>query len=180
MLPNVCCGWQRGNSRFRWFRFHLRQVQTGAVFSSIVANFGPFDLDDIGAEIAQDLCATRSCQNARQIEHANSSERAAHRGLVIFSIIQVFLIKFKKFLAAALAHLFYQFLCANPRPVPIGANIVSIEHPSGESVWGSCTDSGSKDRESYRMKVGDSNHLTGARNVRSCRLGQVGQSIRCI
>jgi hypothetical protein len=82
------------------------KYKRGAVFSSIVANFGPFDLDDIGAEIAQDLCATRSCQNARQIEHANSSERAAHRGLVAFSIIQVFLIKFQKFLAAALAHLF--------------------------------------------------------------------------
>ena len=46
----------------------------------------------IGAEIAQDLCATRSCQNARQIKHANSIEWAAHRSLEIFSIIWEFLI----------------------------------------------------------------------------------------
>ena len=86
----------------------------GAVFSSIVAKFGSFDLDDIGAEIAQDLCATRSCQNARQIKHANSIERAAHRSLETFSIIWEFLIKFLKSCEAVLLHFFVDSFIQSP------------------------------------------------------------------
>ena len=42
-----------------------RLGEPNAGWVATVAMFGSFDLDDIGAEIAQDLCATRSCQNAR-------------------------------------------------------------------------------------------------------------------
>ena len=52
-------------SAFGGFGAIYVEYKGGAVFSSIVATLGSFDLDDIGAEIAQDLCATRSCQNAR-------------------------------------------------------------------------------------------------------------------
>jgi len=44
-----------------------------------VAAPGPFDLDDLGTEIAKRLRRPRPGENARKVEHADVGERTAHR-----------------------------------------------------------------------------------------------------
>src|SRR3546814_15344605 len=50
-----------------------------AEFARVVALAGPFDLDHVGAEVAQDLRAGRAREDAGKIEDADTVERARHR-----------------------------------------------------------------------------------------------------
>src|SRR3546814_4174458 len=49
-----------------------------AEFARVVALAGPFDLDHVGAEVAQDLRAGRAREDAGKIEDADTVERARH------------------------------------------------------------------------------------------------------
>jgi hypothetical protein len=44
----------------------------------IVAGPGAFDLDDVGAEIGEDLSGPGAGQNSGEFENAQSSQRARH------------------------------------------------------------------------------------------------------
>src|SRR5439155_10751773 len=55
----------------------------------VVAGAGPFDLDDLGAEIAEQLAAERTSQDARDIENAKVGKRGRHAVIVASGATQM-------------------------------------------------------------------------------------------